>query len=307
MPACSSRRACSASTERVQRRRFGVAAGIWLVAGVGLLVSGMIPAVMIPAVADEVPTRCAPVAGPIGAPQLCQLALADGVHQRVLVLTPPEPRAVLVMFPGGTGQLGLGNDGHFAHGANVLVRTRADWVAQGFAVVIADAPTSASLRGARSTAAFGAAARRLITFVHDRFKLPLFVVGTSQGAIAAVNAAADAPTGLVAGVVLTETVSRRGGSGETVFDAHPDGVTVPVLVVANAADACPVAAPEDAPRIAAAFTRALHVQVLNVSGGRPGKRACGSFSPHGYWGMEEQVIGAIGGWIDRTLQAPRAP
>lgn len=300
MPACSRRKACSPSIESVEWRRSGVAAGAFaaLVAGAALLA----PAMGLAAA----PALCAPVAGAVGAPQLCALALPDGAQQRVLVLTPPHPRAVLVMFPGGSGHVGLGVDGRFAHGANILVRTRGDWVARGVAVVIADAPTAASLRGLRSTEAFRAQAQTLLLFARMRFKLPLFVVGTSQGAIAAVNAAAGAPADLVAGVVLTESVSRRGGSGESVFDAHPDQVAAPLLVVANAADACPVAPPEDAPRIAAAFTRSPHVQVLNVAGGRPGRRACGSLSPHGYWGMEGEMVGAIGDWIDGRIHAAAA-
>jgi len=59
------------------------------------------------------------------------------------------------------------------------------------------------------------------------------VMGTSQGSIAAMNAAAHDSSGDIVGVILTESVSILGGSRETVFDAHPQDVHVPALVVAN--------------------------------------------------------------------------
>ena len=126
---------------------------------------------------------------------------------------------------------------------------------------------------------------------------PVAIVGTSQGAIAAVNGAAHAPD--VSGLVLLEAVSRRGGSGETVFDAGPGAVTAPVLVVANAADRCPVTPPEDADRIAAAFTGSRRAEVLRVDGGGAGRRDCGSLSPHGYRGIEREVVDRVAAWLGR--------
>lgn len=38
------------------------------------------------------------------------------------------------MLPGGTGEVGIEPDGTLRHGANFVVRTRAAWVARGFAV-----------------------------------------------------------------------------------------------------------------------------------------------------------------------------
>ena len=71
-----------------------------------------------------------------------------------------------------------------------------------------------------------------------------------------------------------------------------------MLVVANRDDACDVAPPEMAPRIAAALTHAPDVRVLAVAGGlQRSDRACGSLSPHGYYGLEQQVVEGIAGWL----------
>ncbi|KTW10253.1 hypothetical protein NS258_13345, partial [Sphingomonas sanguinis] len=139
----------------------------------------------------------------------------------------------------------------------------------------------------------------LVALAHRQGTGPVFLLGTSQGSIAAMNGAAHAAPGSVAGVVLTESVSVMGGSHETVFDADPAQVTIPALVVANRDDWCNVAPPADAPRIAAAMTHSPEVKVLTVSGGvTRSKKDCGSLTPHGYYGIEDKVVDAIARWLD---------
>jgi hypothetical protein len=89
-----------------------------------------------------------------------------------------------------------------------------------------------------------------------------------------------------------------GGSGETVFSATPRDVRVPALVVANRDDRCNVAPPEDAPRIAAAMTRSANVRVVTVTGGvQRSSKPRGSLTPHGYYGIEPEVIDRIDSWM----------
>lgn len=233
--------------------------------------------------------------------RVADLSLA-GHAQRVLLAAPGAPRAVLVMLPGGAGDVGLHPDGRLAHGANFLVRTRARFVEAGFAVLIPDAAGTRNLRGRRSTPAYGDLVRALAAYAGKETGAPVFLAGTSQGAIAAANGAARAQPGEVAGLVLTEAVSVLGGSRETVFDVDLAAVRVPVLIVANRDDACPVSPPDRAPRIAAALTGAPSVTVAEVSGGRAGK-ACGSLSPHGYLGIEGEVVDIVSAWIDARLAA----
>ncbi len=226
------------------------------------------------------------------------LPLVDGPVQRVLYVTPSRPLATIVMLPGGDGDVGVERDGDLTHGDNFLVRTRGAWAKLGYAVLIPDAGDGTNLRGQRSSPGYAKLVNALIEFAHAKLDRPVFLLGTSQGSIAAVNGAGHAPAGALAGVVLTESVSRMGGSHETVFDADPGDVRVPALVVANRDDRCSVAPPEDAPRIAAAMTGSADVHVLDVSGGiDKSKRSCGSLSPHGYYGIEQEVIAAISIWL----------
>ncbi|KXV65245.1 hypothetical protein AD949_05010 [Acetobacter orleanensis] len=232
------------------------------------------------------------------------LPLQDGMTQRVLMTGPSNPRATLLLLPGGTGDIGIRRDGTLRHAQNFLLRMRTDWVAHGFAVLVPDTLNHASLRGRRSSPAYGALVDTLAHYAHAQFHAPVFLIGTSQGTIAATNGAARAPAELIAGLVLTETVSLPGHvSTETVFDAQPHNVRVPVLIIANQQDACPVASPLMAAHIAQAMTQAPSVQIRSVSGG-PGHPAkpCSSLSAHGYYGMEQSVSALILSWIQEHIR-----
>ena len=231
--------------------------------------------------------------------QVLDLPLDGGGQQRLLYAPSPRPVGSIVMLPGGAGDLGLDEAGDIRHGKNFVVRTRPLWVEAGYSVIIPDVAAGASLRGARSSPGYAAIVAQLIRFARSRSPGPVFLLGTSQGAIAAVSGAAHAVPGTLSGVVLTESVSRMGGSHETVFDADPGAVRVPVLVVANRDDRCRVAPPEDAARIAAAMTGSPDATVDMVSGGETGSRnPCGSLTPHGYDGIETLVVGRILGWLN---------
>lgn len=210
------------------------------------------------------------------------------------------------MLPGGSGEVGFERDGDVRRGNNFVVRTRALWARSGYAVLIPDTIDGANLRGLRSSPDYARRIADLVGFAHGKVAAPVFLLGTSQGSIAAMNAAAHATAGSVAGVVLTESVSEMGGSGETVFSASPQRVRVPALIVANRDDRCNVAPPQAAPKIAAAMTASRDVRVMMVSGGttRSGKD-CGSLTPHGYFGIEEEVVEKITRWLDAHDVAAR--
>lgn len=231
--------------------------------------------------------------------EVVNLPLAGGDHQRLLYLAPEHARGTLIMLPGGAGDLGIERDGDLRHDKNFVVRTRDLWLARNYAVVIPYTHDHENLRGLRSSPDYAAVVAALVDFAHKRLSAPVFLLGTSQGSIAAMNGASHAQKGQLAGVVLTESVSRLGGSHETVFDADPQNVLVPVLIVANADDRCDVAPPQDAPRIAAALTHAPEVKILHVKGGETRSRKdCGSLTPHGYFGIEADVVGKVADWLD---------
>ncbi|WP_213738868.1 alpha/beta hydrolase [Bradyrhizobium sp. dw_411] len=233
--------------------------------------------------------------------RIIDVPLTGGERQRVLYAAPARPKATIVMLPGGAGKVGLRRDGEVRHGDNFVVRTRALWIQRGYAVLIPDTVDHANLRGLRSSPEYAALVLDLVRVAREQAPGPVFLLGTSQGSIAAMNGAAHAPPGAIAGVVLTESVSQMGGSG--VFSAAPQDVRVPALIVSNKDDQCNVAPPADAPRIAAAMTNSVSVRVLSVAGGvQKSRKLCGSLTPHGYFGIESEVISQIDNWMQQRSQ-----
>ncbi|WP_230483448.1 alpha/beta hydrolase [Sphingomonas sp. Leaf21] len=223
----------------------------------------------------------------------------NGADQRVLLSMPVHPRGMILMLPGGAGDIGIERDGTLRHGDNFVVRAHGLWNARGYGVLIPDALGHANMRGRRSSPGYARVIGDLVALAHREGTGPVFLLGTSQGSVAAMNGAAHAAPGSIAGVVLTESVSVMGGSHETVFDADPAGVTVPALVIANSDDACKVASPDNASRIATAMKHSPMVQVIAVSGGvTRSDNPCGSLTPHGYYGIEDKVVGVIARWMD---------
>jgi hypothetical protein len=222
----------------------------------------------------------------------------SGAFQRVRYDAPPaQVRGVVVMFAGGADDLGIKKNGDIKHADNFVVRSRDLWIAKGYGVVLVDAIGRQSMRGKRSSAAYAAVTQQIVAFAQQQSAAPVWVLGTSQGSIAAMNAASHAIRTPIAGVILTESVSVLGGSHETVFDAHPEDVRVPALVVANQDDRCKVAPPS----MARAIAQSLHntqVSVLFVHGGiTQSPNACASLSPHGYDGIERSVVDQITAWM----------
>jgi hypothetical protein len=225
-----------------------------------------------------------------GSPFVSDIPVASGIEP-VLFLETPVARALLVMLPGSDGIIGLDSGGGVHHpGGDFLVRTISQWVAQGFDVVLPDAPNGTSLLGQRHLPAYADAISRAIDFGRSRANLPVWLIGTSQGATAAVNGAAHLGS-KISGVVLASPV--------TLFDADPGAIAVPVLVVSNQYDTCEISPPGDAPNVLAALTRSPRKDLVTVTSSQIAKRPdpCEGMSPHGYLGIVGTVVQRISDWI----------
>lgn len=230
------------------------------------------------------------------------LPIGNGVAERVLYLAPDDPKLALVMLPGGDGVLAIGPDGKIGRGGNFLVRTRAKWVARGAAVAIPDAPNDGkSLFFLRHSAFYAGAVRAIVEFIHGRTRAPVWLVGTSQGTNAAANAAAAMTHGEIAGIVLTSSLTRPGGRPElqeTVYGTDLAAIDVPVLIASHVDDSCNLSPPSENAKLKSMLTRAPHSEIMTFSGGLPPRsQPCEALAPHGFYGVEDEVIARILAWI----------
>lgn len=222
------------------------------------------------------------------------IPLADG-GEKLSLTAPANPRATLIMFSGSAGIVAFSADGT-PHNDNFLIRTRPLWLAQGFAIAVLGSPNDRTLNGHRHEPAYADAIGRAVDFVRARINAPIWLVGTSQGSIGAAYGAAHLP-GKVAGVVLISSVAGHSNSGETVFDADLGAIAVPALVVANDGDTCGSALPGFAPQIVAALARAPKKALITVESRQLQSDPCEAMSPHGYLGVEANVVQRIADWI----------
>jgi hypothetical protein len=195
----------------------------------------------------------------------------------------PDAKAIgsVILIPGGNTLLTIDDRGGTDSG-NFVIRTRQAYVDAGFAIAFLDDPSDLGPIIARMRAV----AR------------PVFLLGTSNGtAVAAISAArlgADGPDG----VVLTSTVTR--GSGLYPYSAASADfgrIAIPVLFVDNRNDDCRASPPSGVAGLMARLPKGADVTRIEVSSARTTDDPCGPWAPHGYLGIESDVVAKIISWM----------
>jgi dienelactone hydrolase len=227
----------------------------------------------------------------------------SGVTERVLVLTPPNPKAAVILFAGGNGGLMITPAGAITSLAgNFLVRSRQMFADQGLMTVVIAAPSDHQsppflAGGFRTSSQHVADIKAVIAWIRSQAKVPVWLVGTSHGTQSAANAAAQltGPEG-PDGLVLTSTVLND--NKETPVPALPlNRIRVPVLVVHHVQDGCSKCPYSDIPALMAKFTGAAKKQVIPIQGGQTKGDPCEAWSHHGFNGNEQEVVNQIANWI----------
>jgi hypothetical protein len=215
------------------------------------------------------------------------------VTVEVVIREAAKPTAVVLLYPGGGGRLGLTDKG-FAKGAdNFMVRTRAELAKAGLTAVVVDAPSDhpEGLHAYRISADAGDDTAKLVAWAAAKWRLPVWLVGTSRGTISVANAAARGAG--MHGIVLTSSVTA--GKHEKIGDIAVDKIAVPALLVHHKHDGCnasPLAGAE-------ALATQLHASWIEIRGGTTDKSAskCSPESHHGYLGQDAEVVGDIATFV----------
>lgn len=234
--------------------------------------------------------------------QVVDIPTRPGVTQRMLVLTPPEPKAAVVLLPGGHGGLQIFANGSMKWGdGNFLIRSRQLFTEQGLMVAVVDAPSDRQsppyLGGFRQTLEHAADLKAVIAWLRENAKAPVWLVGTSRGTqsaayVATELAAAEGPDG----VVLTSTILTE-DKGRPV-PAMPLGkIRVPVLVVHHEQDGCSLCAFSALPPLMAKLAATPRSQLLSFTGGQSRGDPCEAFAYHGFNGIETAVVQQVAAWV----------
>jgi pimeloyl-ACP methyl ester carboxylesterase len=223
----------------------------------------------------------------------------EGARQPFLLLRPAHPVASLILFPGGDGVVEISPAG-IRHRGNLLVRTRKLFARQGFVVALVDPPSDRrDLYGFRTSEAHALDIKGVIAFLREQTPVPVWLVGTSYGTVSAIKVAdrlADA--GGPDGVVLTSSIFVPGKLGDSVYDADPSRIRVPLLLVHHRNDRCRSTPFPEAEPYLKRMANAHPAELIAFEGGGPGRGAfCEQLDYHGFPGLEDQVVAAIARWI----------
>lgn len=235
-----------------------------------------------------------------------------GVATRVLIDRPAAPVASVILLAGGAGRLDLGSDGTIGRGrGNQLVRTRAGYAAAGFVTATPDI-AEAFKRGddveagyrwsAEHAADLGALVRHL-----RAIKAPVFVVGTSRGAlsVAALVAREQGPARPDAFVITAGLLMDRGRNVPSVQTHIPTMAATPLpgLLVGHRQDACRSTPAADMPRFKSLLASSPLVDIVYLDGGGPPRGdACEARHFHGFEGIDDEVVAVVTAWLKQRIR-----
>jgi hypothetical protein len=242
--------------------------------------------------------------------RLLSIPTRPGVTVRALLLQPERPVAAVILFSGGHGALrlrgpvdrptiGWGKN-------NFLVRTRHTFAARGFLTAVVDAPSDQSgdrgmLGGFRASAEHAQDIEAVMAALKKRAAVPIWLIGTSRGTESVANAATRIGRG-IGGIVLTSPMTEPNRGGPDVLSMEIEAIRVPVLLVAHERDECRETPPAGTRRIAERLINASAVKVNPVKGGDPPRsKPCEALSPHGFLGVEGEVVHQIAAFIKAHL------
>jgi pimeloyl-ACP methyl ester carboxylesterase len=237
-----------------------------------------------------------------------QLPTRDGVKLPFLYEKPEQPKAVVVLFQGGGGSIGVNGSkekGWIQRDKAFLSGGSSRFSKNGLVVAVVDAPSDRSdLNGGfRNSQEHNQDIKKLVEFLKtDNPNLPVWLIGTSNGSLTAAGASIALSETPVAGIVLTSTVTEEHGWSigqkfvHPVYRADLTKVTVPVLIVHHKLDRCKHSLYQPVEALAKAFPNSKKVELISVDGGSDNSDPCNG-GYHQFLGQEQEVTDMISKWI----------
>jgi hypothetical protein len=253
--------------------------------------------------------------------KLVKIETRDGVTQSFILIKPVDPIASVILFEGGKGKLKLssvsGKPTVEKKPQTLLMRNREDFAKYGLMVAVIDAPSDMKKqkRGMvtfsnktklvfRMSNEHAEDIKTIVSYLKNQADIPVWFVSISAGTVSAINVAIRLQ-GEVDGLVLNSSLTRF-NKKMPMFNSHPNGllnmnldkITIPTLIVSHKDDNCDLSPASDAIHLKEALANSPKIEVMYFTGGKkPKTKPCGALSAHGFYGIENQVVSAIGSFI----------
>ncbi len=245
----------------------------------------------------------------------------QGTMVRVLVMKPPNPRAGVILLPGGHGNINLDSQGQIGWGVDdFLIRTRANYAQAGFVVIVPDIAVDRKppvKLGDYRRSELQAYDLRSISGRMRRMVETVSVVAYDRGVISALNMATRGKMDLVSSLVLISPNLESLQPNDAVLTdgARVALARIPVLMISHASDECSASATNDLYGIASMIT-ARDFRAVSVTGGSERFRLqdpfghygdpCSKKAPHVMSGLEVRVSSIVIEWLENQALSNRS-
>lgn len=214
----------------------------------------------------------------------------------------PFKRAI-VLLPGYPGIMKLESAESYQLKGNFLIRSRRHWLDRETVVLTVDAPSDewGSFTGRfRAGPRYAEDLRGLAREIEKAWgKLPLALVGTSEGSVSAYHVArALGPDNVKA--IFTASLFETSSNSHGLASLDFDDIKVPMLWVHHENDPCRYTPYRQAKRHAEK-TRAPLITVRSANAGRGDP--CQAFTQHGFVGVEAETVRAMKRWVTEGVAA----
>jgi pimeloyl-ACP methyl ester carboxylesterase len=217
--------------------------------------------------------------------QVIDVPHANEAPTRTLLVAAQNPKALVLLFPGGGGVAGIFDNGS-AKSRHTFVRSINLWSQYGIDAVLVDSPYDlgdlrrGNLRGRQDHLS---RVNEVIAFYKAKFQLPIWIFGHSMGTSTVTNYANGLPAGQdqIAGIIIAGTIHAASLNKE---------VSLPVLGIHHALDACagtPLSATADIVQNRPPKTTS---QLEVIEGGITEGNVCDSFAYHGFNQTEPELV-----------------
>ena len=216
--------------------------------------------------------------------QVIDIPHRDEAPTRTLLVNAAEPRAVVLLFPGGGGQAGIFDNGS-AKSKHTFIRSLDLWAQYGIDAVLVDSPynlghTKSNLRGRPDHLN---RVDEVVRFYKAKLNLPIWIFGHSMGSSTATYYANefDSSGKKIAGIIIAGTISTAYLNQD---------VEIPVLGIHHQQDTCGVTPVSATSTIINGRSPKWISQLEIIDGGISEGGVCDSFAYHGFNQTEPELI-----------------
>jgi hypothetical protein len=228
----------------------------------------------------------------VHAAEVIDIASNQGAPTRTLLAPTPNPKATVLLFIGGDGQLRLTDNGQTTHG-HTFVRSIDYWASHQINAVLIDSPFS--LGSAKREIKRGrnnhlARVAEVTAYYAKETRTPLWIFGHSLGTstVAAFLSSGKPEVELLRGYVVAGTHQS---------ESVPISVKLPVLGIHHQKDGCEVTPLQASESIINSRSPDTPRSMVLMSGGEEKGHRCLSLSHHGFNGIEKQFIDTAASFI----------